>query len=54
MKGVKEEIGKHGLISLRGGEVDWKQVLSEEMQKQTGKLLVTGKLSPGQSTGIAS
>jgi hypothetical protein len=38
------KVGKHELITITHSEVDWAHVLSSEMEKQRGKLLVTGSV----------
>ncbi|KAE8396950.1 hypothetical protein BDV37DRAFT_277291 [Aspergillus pseudonomiae] len=38
---VPRKIGHHDLISFYGGKVNWEKILSTEMKRQAGKLLVT-------------
>ncbi|KAB8226968.1 ferric reductase family protein [Aspergillus alliaceus] len=45
------KIGHHDLIAFYGGKVEWKEVLSAEMQRQSGKLLVTGQFPLGAVFG---
>jgi hypothetical protein len=41
---MTHKVGEHELIAITSGEVDWADVLSSEMEKQRGKLLVTGSV----------
>lgn len=36
------DVGQHELIKIWGGDVDWREELREELQKQVGEMLITG------------
>ncbi|KAB8069861.1 hypothetical protein BDV29DRAFT_198373 [Aspergillus leporis] len=49
---VPRKIGHHDLISFYGGKVKWEEVLSAEMQRQSGKLLVTEQFLLSAGYGV--
>lgn len=40
-----QHIGDKGLITVRGGQVDWEEQLNHEMKDHAGQLLVSGQYS---------
>lgn len=40
-------VGQHDLIAVYGGDVNWEDELSAELEKQIGTLLITGITSDG-------
>jgi hypothetical protein len=37
-------VGKHELIKIWGGYVDWREQLVEEFKRQVGRMLITGNM----------
>jgi hypothetical protein len=37
------DIGQHELIKIWKGDADWREELREQLQKQVGDMLITGK-----------
>ncbi|KAG2001295.1 hypothetical protein GB937_010314 [Aspergillus fischeri] len=41
---ITYKVSEHELITITSSEVDWAHVLSSKMEKQRGKLLITGSI----------
>ena len=48
--GDPQRIGHHDLIKSHGGAPEWEQILSSEIQKQKGRMLIAGKHASHEPT----